>query len=62
MTGLLVDVCCAESLYDGVIKLADDDELRRGMGLAGHQLAQEEFDEKLIAKKQVALYAELLAS
>lgn len=62
VTGLLVDVCCAESLYDGVIKLADDDELRRGMGLAGHQLAQEEFDEKLIAKKQVALYAELLAS
>lgn len=60
VTGLLVDVCSAESLYEGVTKLTDDDELRRCMGQAGHQLAHEEFDEKLIAKKQVALYAELL--
>ncbi|CAM5195672.1 glycosyltransferase [Oligella ureolytica] len=62
VTGLLVDVCSAESLYEGITKLADDDELRRGMGQAGHQLAREEFDEKIIAKRQVALYAELLDS
>ena len=62
VTGLLVDVARAESLYDGVIQLADDDELRQSMGRAGRQLAQEEFDEKLIAQKQVALYGELLGS
>ena len=62
VTGLLVDVASAEALYDGVIQLADDDELRQSMGRAGRQLAQEEFDEKLIAKKQVALYGELLGS
>lgn len=62
ITGLLVDVASAESLYEGVTKLADDDELRRCMGQAGHQLAHEEFDERVIAKKQVALYGELLTS
>ncbi len=61
-TGLLVDVASAESLYKGVTRLADDDELRRCMGQAGHQLAHEEFDERVIAKKQVSLYSELLAS
>lgn len=60
VTGLLVDVCDAQALYDAVVKLADDDELRLSMGRAGHRLAQEAFDEKIIAKKQVALYAELL--
>lgn len=62
VTGLLVDVGSAESLYEGVAKLADDGELRYCMGQAGHQLAHEEFDERVIAKKQVALYTELLAT
>ncbi|WP_432786285.1 N,N'-diacetylbacillosaminyl-diphospho-undecaprenol alpha-1,3-N-acetylgalactosaminyltransferase [Oligella sp. MSHR50489EDL] len=60
VTGLLVEVCSAEALYAAVLRLADDEELRQSMGRAGHQLAVEEFDEKLIAKKQVALYKELL--
>ena len=60
VTGLLVDVCNAESLYGAVIKLSDDDELRQSMGRAGHQLALEEFDERVIAKKQVALYRDLI--
>ena len=62
VTGLLVDVCDAKSLFEAVKRLVDDAELRQSMGRAGHQLAQEEFDEKLIAKMQVALYKELLAS
>ena len=60
VTGLLVDVCNAESLYGAVIKLSDDDELRQSMGRAGHQLALVEFDERVIAKKQVALYRDLI--
>lgn len=61
VTGFLVEVCDAEALYEAVLKLADDEELRQSMGRAGHQLALEEFDEKLIANKQVALYQALLA-
>lgn len=60
VTGLLVEVCSAESLYDAVVELSDDDTLRQSMGRAGRQLALEEFDEKVIAKNQVALYKELL--
>lgn len=60
VTGLLVEVCSAESLYDAVVELNDDDTLRQSMGRAGRQLALEEFDEKVIAKNQVALYKELL--
>lgn len=62
VTGLLVDVCSAESLYEAVSELCDDEELRQSMGRAGHQLALEEFDEKVIAKNQVALYQELLSN
>ncbi|MDO5667110.1 MAG: glycosyltransferase family 4 protein [Alcaligenaceae bacterium] len=62
VTGLLVDVCSAKSLYEAIIELSDDDELRQSMGRAGHQLALEEFDENVIAKKQVAIYKELLKS
>ena len=60
VTGLFVEVCSAESLYDAVVELSDDDTLRQSMGRAGRQLALEEFDEKVIAKNQVALYKELL--
>lgn len=60
VTGLLVEACDAQALYQAVLSLADEVELRQSMGRAGRQLAQEVFDERLIAKQQVALYQQLI--
>lgn len=59
-TGLLVPVKDAQSLLEAVKKLAEDKDLRQQMAQDGRALAEQEFDEKLIAARQVGLYDELI--
>lgn len=58
VTGLLVTVCDAASLADGLEKLIRDPQRRNAMGLAGRTLAEEAFDIREVIKKHIALYNE----
>ena len=59
VTGLLVPVRDAQALAEAVVSLAHDDKRRHDMGQAGRELAEREFDIRLIAQKHVQLYNEL---
>ncbi|PLC52695.1 glycosyl transferase [Pollutimonas nitritireducens] len=56
VSGLLVPPHNARALADAVVGLATDDALRRRMGAAGRQLAEQEFDIHKIVQKHVGLY------
>ena len=59
LTGLLVPVRDAKALADAVIRLVEDQALRRRMGAAGRQLAETAFDIRLVTQRHLEVYAEL---
>lgn len=56
VTGLLVPVKKSAGLVDAILQLTNDKVLRRNMGLAGRQLAEQAFDIKLVIKTHLQLY------
>lgn len=60
ISGLLVPAHDAKALADAVVRLASDPVLRRQMGVAGRQLAEQEFDINKIVQKHVNLYLEVV--
>jgi glycosyltransferase involved in cell wall biosynthesis len=56
VTGLLVPARDAQALADAVLRLATDAGLRRQMGLAGRQLAEQEFDIHKVVQAHLAIY------
>lgn len=61
VTGLLVPVHDAAALAAAVQRLADDAVLRRAMGSAGRNLAEREFDIRLIVGRHLEIYGALSA-
>lgn len=61
VSGLLVPVRDVESLAQAVEQLTTNSKLRTAMGLAGRQLAEEEFDVRSVVDKHIAIYRKLLA-
>ncbi|MGB6105905.1 MAG: glycosyltransferase family 4 protein [Pusillimonas sp.] len=59
VTGLLVPVRDAGALADAVLGLARDEVRRRGMGEAGRELAEREFDIRKIVQAHLDLYVAL---
>ncbi|WP_449393218.1 glycosyltransferase family 4 protein [Eoetvoesiella caeni] len=59
VTGLLVPVHDAAALAAAVQRLADDAVLRRAMGSAGRNLAEREFDIRLIVGRHLEIYRAL---
>ena len=58
--GLLVPAADPQALADAIVKLADDADLRRAMGQAGRQMAEQRFSlEGMVARYQ-CLYSSLL--
>jgi glycosyltransferase involved in cell wall biosynthesis len=60
-TGLLVPPRDAAALAAAIARLADDAELRRRLGAAGHALVEREFAEELVARQTLGLYQAALA-
>lgn len=58
--GLLVEVKNAKALADGIETLANDSELRRGMGERGRQIVEADFSSQLVNKQTLAVYKGLL--
>lgn len=59
VTGLLVPVHDAAALAAAVQRLADDVALRQAMGLAGRNLAEREFDIRLVVRRHLEIYQAL---
>lgn len=59
-SGLLVPVRDASGLADAVLRLADDDVLRRQLGAEGRRLAEGEFDIGKIISAHLAIYDALM--
>jgi glycosyltransferase involved in cell wall biosynthesis len=61
-TGLLIEAGDADALAEAILRLANDEQLRRKLGKAGRQHAMTKFDERVAAKTAVAAYLEAVAS
>ncbi|MCQ6258016.1 glycosyltransferase family 4 protein [Pseudomonas sp. Q11] len=59
VTGLLVPVCNAVALADGLQLLIDDASLRQRMGAAGRALAESEFNLEKIVQQHLKIYSKL---
>ena len=59
-TGLLVPAKNSRALADAMRYLVENPDLRRQMGFAGRQLAEQEFDINSIVEQQMAIYANLV--
>lgn len=60
--GLLVPVRDARALARAIVRLHDDRELARRLGVAARAKALREFDERIVIEKTIAVYRELLPS
>lgn len=60
VSGLLVPVRDGPRLADAVLRLANDEALRRQMGAEGRLLAEREFDISKIVSAHLAIYGELV--
>lgn len=56
-TGILVPVCDQKELEEAILRLVDDVELRRKMGLKARELAEEKFDVTSVVNKHLGLYS-----
>jgi len=61
LSGLLVPARDAGALSQAVLRLAQDDDLRRKMGIEGRRLAEREFDIRKVAQAHLDIYETLLA-
>jgi glycosyltransferase involved in cell wall biosynthesis len=59
-TGLLVEPDNAEQLYEAMLQLCKNPQLRKRFGQQGRQRAETLFDSKLLVDKHISLYKELL--
>ena len=59
VNALLVPLDDAPALAAAIKRLADDSELRRRFGAASRQIVENEYAKEHVAKKVVAIYAEL---
>jgi glycosyltransferase involved in cell wall biosynthesis len=59
-TGLLVEPDNPEQLYEAILKLVKDPQLRQRLGWQGRKRAEALFDSKLLVDKHISLYRELL--
>lgn len=60
--GLLVPVRDSQALASAIARLEDDPELAARLGAAARRKALEQFDERIIIEKTLAVYAELRSS
>ncbi len=58
--GILVPIKDIESLFNAVIKLINNPELRRKMGEKSRKKAKKEFDEKIVIEKTLKVYKQLI--
>jgi glycosyltransferase involved in cell wall biosynthesis len=61
VTGVLVPARNSEALAECIEQLLMDKAKRRGMGLAGRELAEREFDVKAVVSKHLSIYERLVA-
>lgn len=61
-TGFLVPLGDSQALADRLEQLLGDGELRRKIGQRARQYAQENFDERVVAERIIAVYDELVQS
>lgn len=59
VTGLLVEVDNSEELYQGMLKLAQDSELRKKLGRQGRERVEAIFDSKMMIDRYINLYEKL---
>lgn len=59
-TGLLVEVNDSEKLYEAMLKLVKEPELRRKLGSQGRKRVEELFDSQLFIDRHISLYKELI--
>ena len=62
VSGIVVPVRNAEALAEAIIKLAKNPDLRRKMGEAGRERALEAFDQRIIVRKTIEVYDDVLRS
>ncbi len=60
--GLIVPPGDVDQLVDSLIRLIDDDELRRRLGRNGRDIVEAEFSEKRVVDGTLAVYGDLLGS
>jgi glycosyltransferase involved in cell wall biosynthesis len=60
LTGLLVAVHEVEGLSQAIEQLLSNPKQREAMGLAARRLAEQEFDDRDVVKKHLAIYEKLL--
>jgi glycosyltransferase involved in cell wall biosynthesis len=58
--GLLVPARDSKALAEAIARLQDDEPLRRRLARAAHLRAREEFDERIVIRKTVSVYQELV--
>jgi glycosyltransferase involved in cell wall biosynthesis len=58
--GILVPIKDIESLFNAVIKLINNPELRRKMGEKSRKKAEKEFDEKIVVDQTLKVYKQLI--
>jgi glycosyltransferase involved in cell wall biosynthesis len=61
VTGLIVPARAPDTLAAALIRMIDDDDLRKRFGGAGRELALERFDQRLVFRRVVAAYEDLAA-
>jgi len=59
VTGLLVEVDNSEELYQGMLKLAQDSELRKKLGRQGRERVEAIFDSTMMIDRYINLYEKL---
>ena len=62
VSGIVVPVRNAEALAEAIIKLAKNPDLRQKMGEAGRERALEAFDQRIIVRKTIEVYDDVLRS
>ena len=60
VNGLLVPAADPQALAEAIVKLADDADLRRAMGQAGRQMAEQRFSLETMVARYQRLYSSLL--
>jgi glycosyltransferase involved in cell wall biosynthesis len=59
-TGLLVEADNSKQLYEAMLTLVQDAELRKKLGSQGRQRVEQLFDSKLLIDKHISLYKGML--
>jgi glycosyltransferase involved in cell wall biosynthesis len=60
LNGILVPMKDVESLFNAVLKLVNDVELRRKMGEKSRKKAEREFDEKIVVDQTMEIYSQFI--